>query len=278
MGNRYTLEIAFLLLAIGLALAGFSGLYLGAQARANAYHHLHVATSLGWLALLLGQLVLLRQRRFQHHRAIGLSIFAAGPLLVATSVLLSVHSASRDAVAGRADAMVVQNVTVTLELALLLWLAFSLRRRREVHGALLLGTALLFMGIALFFTLIAFVPGYRIEGPGTFHRFAEAGEAGALATAGIGLLFFLRNRRTGWPWLLAGSFFLLNGMLQGWVARNDATLALTRIVAAVDPVVAFGLSLVGFAGLLALAWKLPHRGSARPGTAPGSVRSSNATG
>jgi hypothetical protein len=172
--------------------------------------------------------------------------------------------------------MVVQNVMVTLELALLIFPAFWLRRRREIHGALLLSTALLFMGIALFFTLIGFVPAYRIEGPGTFHRFAEAAQVVAMVGVAVGMAFFLRDRRAGWPWLLAGMFFPLNGLVQAIVAQNQGTMALTRMVAACDLVVAFAISLSGYAALLWLAWTRPFRGGDQRGRAPGSPTFSKA--
>ncbi len=57
---------------------------------------------------------------------------------------------------GKADVLLVQNVLVTLEMALLVFLAFLLRQNRSVHGSLLMSTSLLFMGIALFFTLISY--------------------------------------------------------------------------------------------------------------------------
>ena len=43
----------------------------------------------------------------------------------------------------------VQNVAFTMEVALLVFLAFVLRKQRQVHGALLMSTALMFMVIAL---------------------------------------------------------------------------------------------------------------------------------
>ncbi len=51
----------------------------------------------------------------------------------------------------------------------------------------------MFLVIALFFTFISYVPGYRIEGPETFDRFARSGQTSALSVNVIGLLFFLRN-------------------------------------------------------------------------------------
>ena len=180
----------------------------------------------------------------------------AGPLLVATLTLLSVHSAAKDAVVGRADVLVVQNVMVTLEVALLVFMAFILRRNRNVHGSLLMSTALLFMGIALFFTLISYVPGYRIEGPETFSRFAEAAQASSLVGSVVGLLFFLRNKRSGWPWILTSSFFFLNGFLQMIVARTDNTKALTVLVGSIGRAPAFGLGLTLFLALLWVAWRV----------------------
>lgn len=254
MRQTYTLEIVFLVLVLALSVVGFSSLYTGDHAAPDAFQYAHIITSGAWLLLLFGQLVVIRQRRFQLHRTIGTSIFVAGPVLVATLALLSVHSAAKDAVVGRADALVVQNVLVTLEVALLVFLAVLLRRNRNVHGALLMSTSLLFMGIALFFTLISYVPGYRIEGPETFSRFGESAQASAIVGGLVGLAFFLRNRRSGWPWLLTGAFFFMNGFLQMWVDRTGRTKPLTLAVGAIGRAPAFALGLIVFATLLWLAW------------------------
>ncbi len=256
MRKKYTLEMVLLWMVIALSLVGFSSLFLGEQTELTAYHVLHIITSLAWLLLLFGQLVLIRQHRFQLHRTAGVSIFIAGPLLVASLMLLSVHSASKAAVAGLADDLLVQNVMTTVEVALLVFLAFILRRNRNVHGSFLMSTALLFMGIALFFTLISYVPRFKIEGPETFSRFADAGQASSLIVILVGLLFFLKNWRTGWPWILASSFFSLNGLFQVYLDNTDRTEPLTVIVASIGRAPAFGLSLLIFGALLWVAWKV----------------------
>lgn len=61
------------------------------------------------------------------------------------------------------------------------------------------------MGIALFFTFISYVPRFKIAGPETFSRFAEAGQTISIIILLIGLLFFLKNWRTGWPWIIAAA-------------------------------------------------------------------------
>lgn len=79
MKATYTTELGFLGLVIALSLVGFSSLYTGEQTGPNGYQAAHIVTSLAWLLLLMVQLVVIRQRRFERHRAIGLSIFGAGP-------------------------------------------------------------------------------------------------------------------------------------------------------------------------------------------------------
>ncbi|MEP7002090.1 MAG: hypothetical protein ABI969_16495 [bacterium] len=81
---------------------------------------------------------------------------------------------------------------VTLEVALLVFMAFILRKNRNVHGSLLMSTALLFTGIALFFTLISHVPRYRID---LTQLVASIGRAPAF---GLGLVIFLALLWMAW--------------------------------------------------------------------------------
>ena len=248
--KKHTLEFVFLLIVIGFSLVGFSSLWLGENSHRTPYHYLHIITSLAWLLLLLSQLVLIRQNRFRRHRAIGQSIFIAGPLLVASLMLLSVHSAAKAAATGEADDLLVQNVGTTLEVALLVLLAFVLRRNRDVHASFIMSTALVFLGIALFFTFISYVPRFKIEGPETFSRFAEAGQTISVIILVIGLLFFLRKWRTGWPWIIAASFFTLNGLLQVYLDSADLSKPLTDLVASIGRPTALGASFLIFGALL----------------------------
>ena len=254
--QRYTLEIGFLVTVIVVSLVGFSSLVFGEPTKLTAYHALHIVTSLAWLCLMLWQLVCIRQQRFHLHRTIGTSIFAAGPLLVASLTLLSVHSAAKDAVLDRADQMVVVNVMPTLQIALLVFLAFVLRRYRAVHGSLLLSTGLMFLSIALFFTLVSYVPGYRSADAFSGPQFAKSAQMSALICALIGLFFFVKNWKTGWPWLLAPVFLFLNGYLQFLAAETGRTKMLTALVASIGRVPAFGLGFTIFLALLWLAWRV----------------------
>jgi len=246
-----------------LTMAGFWNVYFGPDPRANSYHHLHVVTNFMWLALLLGQLALVGNRNYSTHRRFGLSILVVAPLLVASATLLSVESARRGLASGEGDFMIVQNVMGTLELALIIVLAFALRKRRQLHASFLVSTARLFLGIAMFFSLIGFVPGFKIEGPESFHRFGKALATIQYGCLGIGMLFFARKPKSGWPFLLVGSFFLLNEFIKTLLATRDLIQPLTEAVGAINQPLAFTVSFGALLLLLASTGILRAR-SAKP--------------
>jgi len=237
--KKYIFEYLLLLIVILLSIAGFWNIYFGVDANPTRYQTLHVITSLIWLSLLLYQLSLIGKKRYLIHRKIGLSILFFAPLLVATTALLSVHSAHKGLVSGQGDALLVQNVMGTLELGFIILLAFILKKRRKLHGAFLLSTSILFMGIALFFTLIAFVPQFKIEGPETFHRFADAGATSGLICLIIGLLFFLKDWRNGWTILLVSSFLTLNAFFNMFLIKHNLIQPLTEFVGSLNPLITF---------------------------------------
>ena len=237
--RAYPLESILVGVTTLLTVAGFWNIYAGPESDANPYHHLHLATTLVWLLLLGLQLALAANRNYASHRRTGLAVLVVAPLLVASATLLSVESARKGIASGQGDMMVVQNVMATLELALLIILAFVLRRRRALHASFLMSTALLFLGIATFFTLIAFVPGFRIEGPETFHRFGKALETVQYTSLAIGLLLFAKSPRDGWPFLLVGAFALLNGFVTSTLTEAGLVQSLTEAVGSAHQALAF---------------------------------------
>lgn len=232
-------ELLFLVAVILLSITGFWHIYFGIDAKPTPYHHFHIITVLAWLILLLIQLSLIGTKKFRLHRNLGLSVLVMGPLLVASVALLSVHSANRAVISGQEDILIVANVMTSLELAFVISMAFVLKKRRKIHGAFLMSSALLFMGIALLFTLISFVPQFKIEGPETFYRFAAAGSTSRYTCAIVGLLFFLKDKRNGWPWLLTVSFFFLNGFINVLVSSSNNIMRLTEFVGSLSEPLTF---------------------------------------
>lgn len=245
----YFQERLFVGVVTVFGVAGFWNTYFGAGASPGPHQHLHAMTNLLWLVLLLVQLSLLGRGRYGLHRTVGLLVLVVGPLLFASAALLSVHSAHKGLVSGEGDALIVQNVMTTLEVAFLILMAFVVRKRRLLHGAFLVSSSVLFLGIALFFTLTAFVPGFRIEGPDTFHRFAMAARTGQYVCLAVGVLFFLKDRRNNWPWLLAGAFFSINELIRFGLTQRDLIDPLTEFVGSMSQSATF---IGSFAVLLAL--------------------------
>ena len=250
--NPYFFEYLFLSTAILLTITGFWSIYFGADSNPELHHHLHVITNFTWLFLLLYQLSLIGNKKHTNHKKVGLSILVLGPLLFATAAALSVHSAHKGLVSGRGDFLIVQNVGVTLEFGMLVLLAFILRKRRKLHGSFLLSTAILFMGIALFFTLINFVPQFKIEGPETFYRFQTAAITGQAICLIVGFFFFIKDFGNGWPFFLASSFFVLNELIRSSLAERNLIQPLTEFVGSMSQSFTFIGSFAVLSALLAV--------------------------
>lgn len=249
--GHYVLEFGLIGAVFLISVLGFWDIYFGADADAQPHHHLHIATAFIWMGLLLTQLILMARGRYQTHRKVGLAVMVAAPLLVATTAMLSVHSAHKGVVSGEGDFLIVQNVMVTLELGLFIFLAFLLKKRRKLHGSLLLSTTILFMGIALFFAMISFVPQFKIEGPETFYRFQLAATTGQVICVAVGFLFFMRDRRNGWPFLVAGFCFFLNEAIRSLLTRFGLIDPLTEIVGSMSQPLTFVASFALLLSLLA---------------------------
>ncbi len=227
---------------------------MGADAKPIGLHYLHLIISLLWLVLLLIQLINIQRRRFLMHRKLGMAIFAVAPLVVATVAVLSVHSAHKAIVSGKEDALIVQNVMVTLVLGLVIFSAFAARKNKILHGTLLVSSAMLFMIIALFFALLSFVPLYKIEGPETFYRFGTAAITAGCIGALISLIFFFRNMRNGWPWLFVGSVFFINAYINDLLHKSNNIQSLTEFVGSINQPKIFIFTFFGFLASISMAW------------------------
>lgn len=251
-----TIHLVFLSIVFLISITGFWNIYFGPNAKPTLYHHLHIITTFIWLILLMIQLIYIANRNYSFHRKIGVSIFVFGPLVIASLILLSVHSAAKAAAKGEADTLVVQNIFPALEVGMLILLGFLLRKNRKLHGHLLLSTTLLFLGIALFFTLISFVPQYKIEGPETFYRFRTAAITAMIICVTIGLVLFLLQWRSGWPWLLVSVLFFVNSYLTRIIAKADQTKSLTAFIGSINEYAAFFGTFLLFSLLLFFAFRV----------------------
>lgn len=246
ISGKYVLERLLVVATTVLTIAGFWNIYLGVNSNPTPQHHLHLATNLSWLFLLLYQISLIGKGSYAKHRNVGLSILFFGPLLVATAALLAVHSAQKALVSGEGDFLIVQNVAVVPELGFLILLAFILKKRRKLHGYMLLSTVILFLGIALFFTLPKFVP---FETAATIERYV---------LVGAGLLFFIKDFKNAWPMLMASFIFPFNELIRSFLEKRDLIDPLIELVGSMNKSIAFaGVFLVLSASLTFIVIGVP---------------------
>src|SRR5688500_789030 len=98
--RRYIPEFGLIAAVALISVLGFWDIYFGAESAAQPHHHLHLATDFIWLGLLLIQLTLIARGSYASHRKVGLAVLVAAPVLVATTAMLSVHSAHKGVVSG----------------------------------------------------------------------------------------------------------------------------------------------------------------------------------
>ncbi len=263
-GTRYRLEFVFLLAVFVMSILGFWDIYFAPDATPQMHHHLHLLTVFAWLGLLASQLSQIARGAYQRHRKTGKMVLVIAPILVGTTAMLTVHSAQKGVASGEGDFLIIQNVMGTFWLALFIILAFAFRRRRLLHGAFLMSTAIIFMGVALFFVLISFAPPFRIEGPETFYRFQTAAMTGQLICLGAGLVLWLKSWRSNWPYVLAALSFLANEAIKGSLAAQELIDPLTLSVASLHRPVAFLVSFI-FMLVVLSAFVRPRR---KPEPAP----------
>ena len=228
--KKYIFEYLLIFTTILLTVSGFGNLFLRADAKPTPYQIFHVIVNFSWLFLMLYQLSLIGNKQGIKHKRVGLSILFFGPLLFAHAILLAIHSAHRGLVSGEGDFMIVQNVMASLDLGVIILLAFILKKRRKIHAAFLISTVVLMLGISIFFLLLAVAPG--LIGYGMY------------ITLLVGLLFFLKDRRNGWPILVSSSIFIINDFITSILIKHDLIQPLTEFVGSLNQLITFFVSFI----------------------------------
>jgi hypothetical protein len=234
--KKYFLEYVLIITTILLTISGFWNIFFGADAKPNSYQTIHLIINLSWLFLMLYQLSLIGNKQAIKHRRVGLSILFFGPLLVAQAVVLALHSAHKRLGSAEGDFMIVQNASAPLEIGLIILLAFILKKRRKIHGAFLIGTVVFMFGISIFFLLPAVAPEWIAYG--------------MYITLFVGLLFFLKDRKNGWPTLLSSSFFFINDFIFSVLNKHNLIRPLTDFVGSRHQPTTFIVSFIVFLFLL----------------------------
>lgn len=132
-------------LAAAAALAGFSSTYLFPVASARfegpAVAHLHGLLFFAWIALLIGQTMLVRRGRTKLHRRLGWLALLLVPAMAVSGIGVGLYAVQRDLAAGLGDfsySSLIGVVAAMSVFALYVGIALVLRRRPDWHKRMLL--------------------------------------------------------------------------------------------------------------------------------------------
>lgn len=114
----------------------------------SGYFHFHAVIVLLWMAVLIAQPILIRNKKFAIHRIIGKSTYVLFPLIIISVVLLS-HSQSQIKVIKNPMALFLTfKDLITLSVAYAI--AIRYRKNIEIHARGMIATGIIFIEPALF--------------------------------------------------------------------------------------------------------------------------------
>jgi hypothetical protein len=219
--------VGFVLLVI---LAGFWASYFSPIASVPLAFHVHAMTASAWLLLLIAQSVAIHRRMNALHRTMGLASLALFPLLILG--LTMIINVSADRFAARESefiAYVGPSFGIGMGVAIAAYLTLfyqALKHRRTVklHAGFMLATPMILFESPFSRVIERFFPWMNVigsEGPqGLLDTIAVSNALVAL----FALALYLRDRKSGAPWLVAIFFITLQSVLM-WFAPGMPFLA-----------------------------------------------------
>ncbi len=188
--------------------------------------HVHAAAFVGWLVLFTAQIFLIRLRRHDHHRLLGLSMIGLAAIMVvlgpATALIVQKLDLAGPHPDPTAPAFLGVQFTDILAFAGLVTAAVLLRRTPSAHKRLvLLGTA--YISDAGFARWLG-DPIYKLAGNSLWTPYAELYLASDALVVLIGFYDLVTRRRLHPAWLIGAMWIALNHTLAIYALASPAWL------------------------------------------------------
>jgi hypothetical protein len=193
--------------------------------------HVHAAVTVGWLAPLTGQTLLIRNRNVRLHRELGAAggFLAVLVVIVGLSAAVTVESLALGTPKSRPQFLAIELSNI-IEFAALAAAAISARKQPSAHKRLIL-LATLSLTPAAFNRAIGVPLLHPLLGNGVWQVFVGVFAATDLMVLGIGAYDWMTRRRIHSAWAFGALWMLIAQLTASWLDYNAAwkTLA-TSIV------------------------------------------------
>ncbi|HEX5238723.1 MAG TPA: hypothetical protein VFW39_09705 [Sphingomicrobium sp.] len=184
--------------------------------------HVHAVVSIGWLALLTGQTLLVRNRNVRLHREIGVGggVLAILVVLVGCWAAMDVASVELGTPKSRPQFLAIELSNV-IEFAALAAAAISARKQPSAHKRLIL-LATLSLTPAAFNRAIGVPFLHPLLGNGAWQTFIGVFAATDLMVLGIGAYDWLTRRRIHPAWAFGATWIVVAQLAASWLDYNPA--------------------------------------------------------
>lgn len=232
----------FIALILVATIIGFWPSYFGNLGSAPLAFHIHGIIAMSWVMLVIFQSWSIHSKRINIHRSSGLASLILLPLLTASLVMIANVSAAGYVEGGPYYELlgpVFGYATLVPFIAYLVLFTLALQHRRQVylHAGYMLGTAFFMWEPAASRLFVGFFPPLEISGPADFHKAADAIALGIVLPLLFAIYLYLRDRKSGVPFLVTAGFLALQiagvylvaeseawRQLFGWYATLPATI------------------------------------------------------
>lgn len=193
-------SITITLIALAMTGVGFWRTFFSRLGAVDAVHLLHGFVMIGWLLLVMGQALLIRNREFKLHRIIGWASLAFFAVMVVTSMqMVALMLSGKTHIPFAFAKPFAYSDIVTLPLLIVLYCsAIALRKDRHVHSRLMSTTVLVAIvpAVARVFNLIW-------TGPDGLFFAMHPTYIFVLVILAVCMLFDWRNDNLRWPFPFA---------------------------------------------------------------------------
>ncbi len=220
-------------------LTGFWASYFGPiRSAMPAAFHVHAVTASSWLLLLIAQSVAIHRRQNALHKVMGKASFALFPLLIlGFAMIIGVSAARYAARESEFIAYLGPSFGIGMGVAIVAYLvlfyqALKHRRNAKLHAGYMLATPMILFESPFSRAMDQFFPWMNVIG--------SEGPRGLLDTIVVSnaimtvfaLVLYVRDRRTGAPWLVAAGFMTVQSITMffapDWPLATDLFAAYAR--------------------------------------------------